>query len=89
VNSAATTNFWRLYLSLPPAAQNLANKTYQLWRSNPAHPSLRFRRLQGSSTRYTIRIGDHYRALAFRQGETMVWVWIGSHSDYDRMVNST
>jgi hypothetical protein len=73
---------------LPSEVQNLAAKNYRLWRRNPHHPSLRFRRLQGSEDRFSIRVGDHYRALGKLAGEKIVWVWIGTHSDYDRLAGS-
>jgi len=63
VKSAATRRFWELFQALPSEVQNLAVKNYHLWRRNPNHPSLRFRRLQGSEDRFSIRIGDHYRAI--------------------------
>ena len=73
---------------LPADAQNLAVKNYHLWCSDPQHPSLHFRRLQGSTNRFTVRIGKHYRALGRLTKGTMTWVWIGTHSDYDRLVGS-
>jgi hypothetical protein len=33
-------------------------------------------------------VGDHYRALGRQAGEKMIWVWIGTHSEYDRLVGS-
>jgi hypothetical protein len=30
----------------------------------------------------------HYRALGKQAGEKMIWVWIGTHSEYDRLVGS-
>jgi hypothetical protein len=86
MKSVATRRFWELFQALPVAVQNLAVKNYRLWRGSPHHPSLRFRRLQGSEDRFTIRVGDHYRALGRLTGEKMIWVWIGSHSDYDRLI---
>jgi hypothetical protein len=64
--------------------QRLAAKNYRLWRHDPYHPSLRFLKLQGSENRFTVRIGDHYRALGKLTAGTMTWVWIGTHADYDR-----
>jgi hypothetical protein len=29
-----------------------------------------------------------YRALAGVQGDTVIWFWIGSHADYDRLLRS-
>ena len=88
VKSVATRRFRELFQALPSDVQNLAVKNYRLWQRNPNHPSLRFRRLQGSEERFSIRVGDHYRALGRLAGEKMIWVWIGSHSDYDRLVGS-
>jgi hypothetical protein len=62
VKSVATRRFWNLFSALPRDVQNLAVKNYKLWRENPSHPSLHFRRLKGGEDRFTIRIGDHYRA---------------------------
>ena len=88
MKSVATRRFWTLFQALPTEVQNLAVKNYRLWRRDPHHLSLRFRRLQGSEDRFSIRIGDHYRALGRKTGEKMIWVWIGTHSDYDRLVDS-
>jgi hypothetical protein len=85
VKSVATRRFWNLFQSLPEDIQKLALKNYQLWRRDPHHPSLRFRRLQGSEDRFTVRVGDHYRALGRLSADTMTWVWIGTHADYDRL----
>ena len=88
VRSVATRRFWELFRALPSEVQDLAVKNYHLWRRNPNHPSLRFRRLQGGEDRFSIRVGDHYRALGRRAGQTMTWVWIGTHADYARLVGS-
>lgn len=76
--SVATRRFWELFRTLPSEVQNLAVKNYRLWRRVPRHPSLRFRRLQGSE--------DRYCALGRQAGEKMIWVWIGTHSNYDRPI---
>ncbi|HEY3840733.1 MAG TPA: hypothetical protein VGL72_29375 [Bryobacteraceae bacterium] len=86
--SRATPKFWQLLHALPPSIQTLAEKNYRLWREDPHHASLRFRRLQGSQERYTVRIGDHYRALATVKGGVITWVWIGTHEEYNRLVKA-
>jgi hypothetical protein len=30
-----------------------------------------------------VRVGDHYRALARRKGELIIWFWIGTHEEYN------
>jgi hypothetical protein len=88
MNSVATRRFWDIFHALPAEIQTLAIKNYHLWRVNPNHPALHFRRLKGSEDRFTVRIGDHYRALGRLSSGTMTWVWIGTHSDYDQLVRS-
>jgi hypothetical protein len=86
VKSVATRRFWSLFLALPQDVQQTAIKNYHLWRSDPNHPSLHFHRLKGGSDRFTIRVGAHHRALGRFSEGTITWVWIGSHSDYDKLV---
>ena len=88
MNSVATRRFWELFRTLPSQVQNLAVKNHRLWLRDPHHPSLRFRRLQGSEDRFSVRVGDHHRALGKQSGDKMIWVWIGTHSEYDRLVGS-
>ena len=88
VKSVATRRFWDLFYALPRDIQELALKNYGLWRADPYHPSLHFRKLQGSADRFSVRIGSHHRALGRLTADTMTWVWIGTHAEYDRLVGS-
>jgi len=51
----------------------------------PAHPGLQFKKLEGEDDIYSARIGLEYRALAVMKKDRIVWYWIGSHSEYDRL----
>jgi hypothetical protein len=51
--------------------------------SNPRHPSLQFKKVGNV---WSARVGLAHRALAVEDGEDFLWVWIGSHEDYDRML---
>ena len=66
MTSRATRRFWKLYQELPENIQRLAVKNYRLWRENPRHPSLDFKKLAGPGERFSIRVGDHYRALGHK-----------------------
>lgn len=33
-------------------------------------------------------VGIHYRALAVGVEDGMLWFWIGSHADYDKLINA-
>jgi hypothetical protein len=39
-----------------------------------------------SRTLYSARVGISYRAVGVRDGNTMVWYWVGSHADYDQLL---
>lgn len=88
MTSVATRRFWTLLHALPNDVQELAVKNYHLWQRDPHHPSLHFRRLQGSTDRFTVRVGNHHRALGKLTDDTITWVWIGTHAEYDRLVSS-
>ncbi len=85
MESRTTRQFWWLLSSLPFDAQGDARGAYRLFRSNPSHPGLQFKKLEGEGDIYSTRIGLGYRALAARKKDRVVWYWIGSHADYDRL----
>ena len=86
MQSRGTRQFWRLFSDLPIDVQKAARRAYQSFRSNPARPGLQFKKLEGEDNIYSARIGLEYRALAVMKKDGIVWYWIGSHSDYDRLV---
>jgi hypothetical protein len=64
-----------------------ARKSYDLWKYDRAHPSLDFKKLKGGTgNRFSIRIGDHHRAMGHLVGDSVEWVWIGSHENYNKLV---
>jgi mRNA-degrading endonuclease RelE of RelBE toxin-antitoxin system len=86
VKSKATPRFWKLYSHLPAHVQKLARKNYALWKDDHAHPSLHFKKLKGGSgARFSVRIGDHYRAIGQIAVDCAEWVWIGTHEEYNRL----
>ena len=53
---------------------------------NPHHPSLRFEQVHSEKPIYSVRVGLGCRALDARDGDQMIWFWIGSHAEYDRLI---
>jgi len=49
VRSRATPRFWAAYRELPPEIKGLARKAYGLFRDNPRHPSLQFKKVHDDS----------------------------------------
>jgi plasmid maintenance system killer protein len=86
VESRTTRQFRRLFSHLPADTQRDAKRSYRLFRTNPAHPSLHFKKLEGEDNIYSVRIGLEYRALAVMNKDRVVRYWVGSHHEYDRLV---
>ena len=78
----AAPSFWRAYHQLPEQVRVFADKQFQRLKTNPQHPSLHFKRV---GRFHSARVGAHYRALAVDAPEGILWFWIGSHADYDRI----
>ena len=86
--SRTTRAFRERFRQLPHEVQRQARAAYQLWKRNPRHPSLRFRRVHPTAPIYSARIGRTWRALGLqRDDDQLVWFWIGSHADYDRLLS--
>ncbi|MFB3061902.1 MAG: hypothetical protein ACE10C_11090 [Candidatus Binatia bacterium] len=79
----ATDRFWRCFNTLPEAVQDVAKKNFDLLRHNPSHPSLHFKKVENF---WSVRAGLRHRALAVEDGKDFIWVWIGTHDDYQRML---
>ncbi len=87
MNSYLTEDFLTCFRRLPQNIKEKARKNYRLWRQNHNHPSLQFKRIHPIELIYSIRVGIGWRALGLREGETIYWFWIGSHAEYDRLLN--
>jgi hypothetical protein len=59
-----------------------ADKQFQLLKADPQHPSLHFKRV---GRFHSVRVGAHYRALAVHASDGLLWFWIGTHAEYDRI----
>ena len=79
----AAPSFWRCYEGLPEPVRVLADKQFELLRSNAHHPSLHFKRV---GRFHSVRVGAHYRALGVDVPDGILWFWIGTHAEYDRVV---
>ena len=77
--------FKRLYAALPAHVRNLADKSFVLLKQDAKHPSLHFKRIKADL--WSVRVGRSYRALAIEGRDGFQWFWIGSHADYDRLVD--
>jgi hypothetical protein len=76
----------KCFAALPADVREQSRRSYRLWKENPSHPGLRFKPIRGHEALYSVRIGRGWRALGHLDGNTIVWFWIGSHSDYENLI---
>ncbi len=88
MTSFASRRFWRAFEALPRAIQRQAERAYELWKNDPYHESLEFKRVHTKRPIYSVRIGLHWRAVGVKEGDTITWFWIGSHSEYDVLIEN-
>jgi len=69
----ALPRFWQCYGKLPEKVQELADKNYELLKADPRHPSLHFKKVGRRKQLWSVRVGEHYRALAVEKPEGIVW----------------
>ncbi len=88
MDSKTTERFRKSFDKLPDKVKKEAKSIFKIWKSNPYQENLKFKRIHSSKDIYSVRIGLGWRALAIKEGNTMVWFWIGSHSDYDNLLRN-
>ncbi len=76
-------SFWREYNALPQEVREIADKNYLLLKVDPRHASLHFKKIDKV---WSVRVGNHYRALATEQSDGFNWFWIGPHGEYDQRI---
>jgi hypothetical protein len=89
MRSELTEEFVQYFADLPERVQKTARKNYRLWKENPSHPSVEFKKLNTKQPVYSVRAGIGWRAVGvFKNPDTIVWFWIASHSNYDKLLKT-
>jgi hypothetical protein len=78
--------FRRDFARLPRDIQQRARNAYRRFQADPTHPGLQFKPLHASVPLWSIRVTDSYRAVGVRSNDEIVWFFIGTHAEYDRML---
>jgi hypothetical protein len=78
-----TRRFWDCYNALLSKVQATADGCYELLRADPSHPSLHFKKV---GKYWSVRAGQAYRALGVEIETGILWFWIGTHAEYDRLI---
>ena len=87
MKSRTTTKFRKAFADLPEQVQNQAHEAYRQFKKDPCHSSLRFKQVHQELPIYSARVSKNYRAVGQRDGDSIVWFWIGTHADYDKLLS--
>lgn len=86
MKSSVTKTFRKQLRQLPVSVQEQAAKVYALWREDPYHSSLQFKRVSQRQLIYSARISSNYRVLGLLESNHIYWFWIGTHDEYDELL---
>ena len=87
MTSRTTRQFREMFAALPQQSQRQAREAYRLFRDNSSHPGLHFKRVHPTPPASSARVGIGYRAVGVTDGEVITYFWIGTHAEYDKLLN--
>jgi hypothetical protein len=87
VKSRTTVQFRKLFADLPETVQEQTRKAYRQFKEDPSYPSLRFKKVHPKLPIYSARINKDYRAVGQLEDDTVIWFWVGSHAEYDLLLD--
>ena len=86
MKSIVTKSFRKEFNKLPKSVRKQAFKTYKLWQKDSSHPSLQFKRVSQRQPIYSVRVSLNYRTLGLLESDCIYWFWIGTHDEYDELL---
>ena len=83
MNHFASPDFWKEYEKLPKHIKELSDKNFEILKENSMHPSLHFKKVGNYRS---VRVGKKHRAVAIEMEDGLLWFWIGTHAEYDKLL---
>jgi hypothetical protein len=87
VKSHVSKQFLKLLANMPLQVQQQAHAAYRQFKKDPNHPGINFERIQSRPNTYSARVTKSYRVLGTMRNGEIYWYWIGSHAEYDKLIN--
>lgn len=88
MHSHLTHRFREAFDHLPKEIQVKARKAFKLWKADPYHPRLQFKQVHSNELVVSVRIALGWRAVEIREQDTVIWFWIGTHADHDKVISN-
>ena len=84
--SHTTSGFRKALSKLSDSVRSQARTAYRQFVEDPYYPNLQFKCIHATDPIYSARINIDYRAVGILNNSEIVWFWIGSHSEYDKLL---
>jgi hypothetical protein len=88
VTSHINARFRRDFARLPERIKERARRAYRQFKVDPDHRSLGFKKMPPFEDVWSVRVTDDYRAVGRRDGDLIIWFFIGTHAKYDGLLAS-
>jgi hypothetical protein len=86
VISEITDSFRQNYGELAPDLKISVKRAYKLWLKNTHHPSLHFKKIHDQEPIWSVRVSKNYRVIGVMRDEKMIWFFVGTHAQYDKII---
>jgi mRNA-degrading endonuclease RelE of RelBE toxin-antitoxin system len=86
MKSSVTKTFRQQLGQLPATVRKQATKTYRLWRFDPYHNSLQFKKVSQRQPIYSARVGINYRVFGLLEEDHIYWFWIGKDKIFHQCI---
>ena len=86
MKSHTTAAFRDQLAKLPARARKDAHKAWRLWQADSSVPGLQFKKLKLRGNCWSVRVNDDFRTVGVMRDDAIIWFWIGSHGDYERLL---
>ncbi len=74
--------------TLPARARKDAQKSWRMWQADKSVPGLQFKKLNVRGNYWSARVNDDFRSVGIVRDDAIIWFWIGSHSQYERLLKA-
>ncbi len=86
MRSLILASFRKQFEAIPLEVRRLVRKNYYLWRQDPFHNSLSFKKLWSHKPFWSARCGIDHRVVGYMKDGAMYWFFVGTHAEYDRLL---
>lgn len=87
MKSRTTDRFRKMFADLPEQVQEQTRQAYRQFKQDPSYRSLRFKKVHPQLPIYSARISREYRVVGQLDEDTVIWFWVGSHAEYDKLLD--